>query len=113
MIYFTREECDELRPFETAFTTAIKSDYILWVSVYNHKKIVAMYETRLPEKKLSHNYNCEACALGNYKRIGAKYFESVEHWKAVDETIVNTTETPSTPTVTPNKTKKTTKKSKK
>lgn len=80
MKYFNKEQMEILTPHENNFTTAIHSDYVAFTSVYNHKRVVEIYE-QTTGVLISHNYNCKACVLKNFKIIGELYFESKKYYE--------------------------------
>lgn len=84
MRYFNKEQMEILTPHEKNFTTAVYGDYVTFTSVYNHKRVVEIYE-QTTGIILSHNYNCKTCIVKNYKTVGELYFESKQYYDKQEE----------------------------
>lgn len=69
----TREEFEQLQPFEADFVRAVKAKYKLPTPASENKIIETILRKYEPKERF--NWSCGACALRVYTRMGWRYFE--------------------------------------
>ena len=81
--YFTREQLKALEPARDYFRTSV---YERWKrgTTMSLNNLVSDIYYEATGKQLQQNWNCGSCSYNNYLTVGRMFFESEEHYRAMD-----------------------------
>jgi hypothetical protein len=82
--YFSREQIETLKPADIHFFSCVYEKWKRGTMMSLNDLVADTYEQTTGEK-LPRNWNCASCSFNNYLTIGKLYYESIEHWKEMDE----------------------------